>query len=289
MNRAGEDMDALTEKRPKILIADDDPAVVKALSYRCEKMGFAIDTANNGIQMLLKARRTAPDLMIVDVNMPKLDGLTASFHLLDQGGHSLDILVVTGSSDEMTIERCEAMGLFYARKGPEFWIDLKAALTEIFPQMSEAIAAQSDTLAGLPELVPNRPRVLIVDDDEQVGAFLASRLNKLGVEVLYAPSAAQALRLAAKRHPSVVVTDYHMPQGGAEFLITRLRASPETAAIPVLILSERDFDKVSAQALTREVMGHAGAVKIFKKSFDVSELFQTIQDFCAFDSSPAAH
>ncbi|PZA13477.1 response regulator [Rhodopseudomonas palustris] len=278
-------MDASSEKRPRILIADDDPAVVKVLSSRCEKMGFAVDTACNGMQMLLKARRTAPDLMIVDVNMPKLDGLTASFHLLDQGGPALDILIVTGSSDETTIERCESMGLFYARKGPEFWADLKAALIEIFPHRAVAITAHSDAVADHPELVPNRPRVLIVDDDEQVGTFLASRLNKLGVETVYAPDAARALRLAVRRSPSVVVTDYYMPQGGAEFLITRLRSIPETANIPVLVLSERDFDKASAEALTREVLGHAGAVGIFKKSFDVSELFQMIQNFCAFEPS----
>lgn len=282
-------MDVSIEKRPKILIADDDPAVVKVLSHRCERMGFAVDTATNGMQMLLKARRTLPDLMIVDVNMPKLDGLSATFHLLDQGNPSIDILVVTGSSDETTIERCEAMGLFYARKGPEFWSDLKTALTEIFPQMAEAIAVHSDATTHSFETVPSRPRVLIVDDDEQVGVFLASRLNKLGVETLYAPDAAQAVRLAVRRQPSVVVTDYHMPQGGAEFLITRLRALPETATTPVLVLSERDFDKASVEALTREVLGHPGAVKIFKKSFDVGELFQAIQDFCAFESSASHH
>jgi len=278
-------MNAAVESHPRVLIADDDPAAVRALSQRCEKMGFVVDTATNGMQMLLKARRTSPDLMIVDVNMPKLDGLTATFHLLDQGaqGQALDIIIVTGSSDELTIERCEAMGLFYARKGPDFWRDLRAALTEIFPQMQDAIAARGDAPGGSAESVPSRPRVLIVDDDEQVGIFLASRLNKLGVETLYASNAVQALRLAARRQPSVIVSDYHMPDGGAEFLIARLRASPETANVPVLVLSELELDKPSAQALTREVMGHTGALKLLRKSFDVSDLFETIQDFCAFE------
>jgi CheY-like chemotaxis protein len=275
----------IPRKQPKILIVDDDPAIVKALSTRCEKMGFAIDTASNGMQMVLKARRTGPDLIIVDVNIPQLDGLTASFRLLQPGGCPMDVIVVTGNSSEETIECCEAMGMFYARKGEDFWSNIRIALTEIFPHMADAIAAQSGSRVS--DAVPKWPRILIVDDDEEVGIFLGSRLNKLGIETLCASNAAQAMRLATKRQPSVIITDCYMPEGDADFLMTRLRAVPETAHTPVIVLSGKDIDKHTANALTGEVLGHPGAVKIFKKSFDVSDLFQTIEEFCAFRPSAA--
>ena len=63
-----------SHKAPKVLIADDDPAIVKLLADRCAKMGFAVETAANGMQLLIKARRNHPDIMIIDVNMPELDG-----------------------------------------------------------------------------------------------------------------------------------------------------------------------------------------------------------------------
>lgn len=265
----------------KILIADDDPAILAALSTRCRKMGFEVDTAANGLQMLLKARRTSPDLIIVDVNMPQLDGLTASFHLLEPGGPPVDVIVVTGLSNAETLERCESMGMFYACKRTEFWRDISRALTQIFPHMAEAIAAETGPLAATASEVPTRPRVLVVDDDEQVGEFLASRLRKLGIEVLYAPNAARALRLAAGQYPSVVVTDYHMPEGDAGFLITRLRSYPATAQIPVIVLSGRDIDEPTEKLLRRDVLGYPGAIGIFRKSFDVSGLFETIQHYCS--------
>jgi CheY-like chemotaxis protein len=269
--------------KPKILIADDDPAVIKALSSRCEKMGFAIDTAANGVQMLLKVRRAMPALMIVDVNMPQLDGLTASSRLVEPGGPPIDIIVMTGSTSEETIERCDAMGMFYARKGPEFWEDIRFALTEIFPSMSEEIDGQSGAHAGVGNTVPNRPRVLIVDDEEKVGEFLTSRLNKLGIEALCATNADQAVRIAVRRQPSVIVADYEMPDGDANFLIIRLRSLPETAFVPVIVVSERDVDDRMAMSLKREVLGRSGASKVFRKSFDGSELFEALQEFCAFD------
>jgi CheY-like chemotaxis protein len=264
----------------RILIADDDPAILAALSARCRKMGFQVDTAANGLQMLLKARRTSPDLIIVDVNMPELDGLTASFHLLEPGGPPVDVIVVTGISNLETLERCEAMGMFYACKRTAFWHDIGRALIQIFPQMAEAIAAETGPQTKTSVEVPTRPRVLVVDDDEQIGEFLTSRLRKLGIEVLYAPNAARAVRLAAGQYPSVVVTDYHMPEGDAGFLITRLRSNPATAQTPVIVLSGRDIDEPTEKLLKRDVLGYPGAIGIFKKSFDVSGLFETIQHYC---------
>ncbi|MFT3938590.1 response regulator [Rhodopseudomonas sp.] len=271
---------------PVILIADDDPAVLAALSARCRKIGFQVDTATNGLQMLLKARRKSPDLIIVDINMPKLDGLTASFHLLEPGGLPVDVIVVTGITCEDTLERCEAMGMFYACKCEQFWHHISSALTEIFPQMAEAIAEHTGPLVAGPDVLPIRPRVLVVDDDEQVGQFLASRLKKLGIEVLYAPNAARALRMAAGQYPSVVVTDYHMPEGDADFLIMRLRSSRTTAQIPVIVLSGWEIDEATAKLLKRDMLGYSGAVAIFKKSFDVQALFDTIQQYCTGEPRP---
>jgi CheY-like chemotaxis protein len=275
--------DVVAPKQHRILIADDDPAIVRALSTHCAKMGFAIDTANNGMQMLLKARRTSPDLMIVDVNMPKLDGLTASLHLLEPGGHPMDVIVVTGSSNEETIQRCDAMGMFYARKGSTFWDDIDSALSEVFPEMAKSIAAHSGSPTPKTAAVPSRPRVLIVDDDEETTLFLGSRLKKLGIETLSATDVASALRLAQNHHPSVVITDYSMPGGDAEFLIKRLRSVPQTVNVPIIVLSEKEIDRATERALKSEVLGYAGAVNIFRKSFDVSELFQAIREYCAFE------
>jgi CheY-like chemotaxis protein len=79
---------------PEMLIADDDPAIARLLADRCMKMGFKVETATNGLQLLIKARRSQPDIIIVDVNMPELDGLSACTRLLDPGSKSLEVVMV---------------------------------------------------------------------------------------------------------------------------------------------------------------------------------------------------
>src|ERR1700722_902308 len=121
--------------QPKLLIADDDPAIVSLLADRCAKMGFSVETATNGLQLLIKAHRNHPDMIIVDVNMPELDGLSACARLLNPGSQPVDGIVITGEADLETVARCESLGLYYGRKGPEFWKSIETALTEIFPKM----------------------------------------------------------------------------------------------------------------------------------------------------------
>lgn len=73
----------LPSTAPKMLIADDDPTVVRALADRCTRMGFDVETATNGMQAMLKASRSKPDILLVDVSMPEVDGFSVCAHLLD--------------------------------------------------------------------------------------------------------------------------------------------------------------------------------------------------------------
>src|SRR3984957_7744459 len=160
---------------PRVLIADDDPSIVRLLADHCARMGFDVDTASNGIQALLKASRTEPDTLVIDVNMPEVDGLSVCARLLDPDRTPVNVIVMTGSRDPDTLERCEGFGAYYARKGPNFWDDLEAALAQIHPRIAGRIR-QSGALAVAPA-VRRRPRVLLVDDDNDINRFLSSRLE----------------------------------------------------------------------------------------------------------------
>jgi len=266
---------------PRMLIADDDPSVVRLLADHCARMGFDVDTASNGIQALLKATRIKPDILVIDVNMPEVDGLSVCAHLLGPDRAPVNVIVITGSKDPDTLERCEGFGAYYARKGPNFWNDLEAALTEIHPRMAGR-THETGTHAPAPE-VPRRPRVLLVDDDNDISLFLTSRLEKCGLDVRYAYDAQQGFRMACKDEPAVIVTDYFMPNGDAQYLLTKLRTTVKTANIPVIVLSGRQLSDVTMQSLKREICGHPGAAQILRKSADTHALFEALRKFCGFE------
>lgn len=59
----------------KILLVDDDNDILEILSYNLSKEGFVIEKANNGLTALEKAKLFLPDLIILDVMMPNMDGM----------------------------------------------------------------------------------------------------------------------------------------------------------------------------------------------------------------------
>jgi CheY-like chemotaxis protein len=276
------DMDDNEQRRRqrKILIADDDPAILRLLTDRCQKIGFQVETAMNGVQLLVKARHNHPDILICDVNMPALDGLSVCVSLLDPGRKPLEVIVMTGASEAETAERCDSLGTFFARKGPDFWKSIKEALIEIYPDL----AGRMEELPAPPPIavVPQRSRVLVVDDDPDFKKFLASRLAKYGIDTLYAPDATHGFRLASKENPSVIISDNYMPDGDAQFLLHRLRAAPATTGIPVIVISARTLSDIDEHNLRRDISGWPGACHVMRKSYETDELFEALRKFCSF-------
>jgi CheY-like chemotaxis protein len=273
-----------SEEIPRMLIADDDPSIVRLLADHCARMGFDVDTACNGIQAALKAGRVKPDILVIDVNMPEVDGLSVCAHLLGPSRKPVNVIVITGSRDPDTLERCEGFGAYYARKGPNFWNDFEAALAEIHPRMAGRIR-QCGTEAPAPA-VRRRPRVLLIDDDNDINRFLTNRLERCGLDVKYASNVQQGFRMACRDEPAVIVTDYFMPNGNAQYLLTRLRTTAATVNIPVIVLSGQQLNDVTVQSLRREICGHPGATEILRKSQDTYALFETLKKFCGFEREP---
>ena len=85
----------------KILLVDDEKDILEFLSYNLKKEGFRIDTANNGISALKKLEKSKPDLIILDVMMPEMDGIEVCEKIREQDNFDdVLILFLTARSEE---------------------------------------------------------------------------------------------------------------------------------------------------------------------------------------------
>jgi CheY-like chemotaxis protein len=267
---------------PKILIADDDPCVLRAVADRCARMGFDIETATNGLQVLIKASQHKPDVLVIDVHMPEVDGLSVLSYLSDTAKKSPHVLVVTGHPGQEIVERCKGLDASCIHKGHNFWNEFDAALAGIYPQREVAIRQSGKRSAKIQ--VRKRPRILLVDDDVSVKKLFFSKFENLGAELLYAVDGVRGFWLARREEPTVIVSDYCMPNGDAECLLIRLRSVPETSSIPVIVQTGRRLSDLITQRLRRPICGLPGAMRILRKSSDTGELFEALQRLCGFAS-----
>lgn len=80
----------------KILVVDDEKDVVELLKFLLEKDGYAVVTAYNGREALVAAKESIPDLILLDVMMPEMDGYTVQTQLLDDPAtRNIPIIILT--------------------------------------------------------------------------------------------------------------------------------------------------------------------------------------------------
>ena len=111
-----------------------------------------------------------------------------------------------------------------------------------------------------------RPVVLAADDDQHILELVRLALEEEGCEVLTAPDGTEALRIARERLPSICVLDGMMPALDGFEVARRLSEDPETAEIPVLLLTARDREEVSARGFS------VGAADYLQKPFSPGAL-----------------
>jgi two-component system alkaline phosphatase synthesis response regulator PhoP len=88
--------------RPKILVVDDEPDVVELISFNLCTRGYETITARNGLEALIKARRFQPDLVVLDVMMDGMDGLSVCEILHTQPStKSIPVIIVTAAAGEI--------------------------------------------------------------------------------------------------------------------------------------------------------------------------------------------
>lgn len=88
--------------RKKILIVDDDPEIVELLSFNLKRTGFATGTAGDGVEALKKARSLAPDLIVLDLMLPELDGFAVCEILRrDKATAGIPIIMLTALTSEL--------------------------------------------------------------------------------------------------------------------------------------------------------------------------------------------
>jgi CheY-like chemotaxis protein len=114
--------------------------------------------------------------------------------------------------------------------------------------------------------------VLVVDDEIHIVHVVAIKLRNNGYEVISADNGAEALELALKDKPDIIVTDYQMPVMSGLELVGKLREHEETKDTPVIMLTARSF------AISQEQQDELKISGCLSKPFSPKELLGNIED-----------
>jgi two-component system alkaline phosphatase synthesis response regulator PhoP len=84
----------------KILIVDDDPDIIEILTYNLSNEGYSVKSSVNGVEALKKAKKFIPDIILLDVMMPEMDGIEACSQLREIESLSKSMIIFLSARGE---------------------------------------------------------------------------------------------------------------------------------------------------------------------------------------------
>ncbi len=98
--------------KPRILIIDDDDIILEMASVVLGKAGMVCLTAKDGGEGLKAARRERPDLIVIDLNMPIING-TQAITLLNKSDMTahIPVIMLTGNTEAESVQQCLSLGV----------------------------------------------------------------------------------------------------------------------------------------------------------------------------------
>jgi CheY-like chemotaxis protein len=217
-----------------ILVVDDDPDVHDLLAATLSREGYNVVFAHDGVEALEKMRQSPPDLVTLDVMMPKMDGWSLlGIMKSDAALHHIPVIMLTIVDDR---------NLGYSLGASEFMtkpID-RARLLAVIEQFSES---EGDHV------------VLVVDDDPDIRSVVRRTVEGAGLKAAEAPHGRAALNwLRENPPPALVLLDLMMAEvDGFEFL-QQMRQEPKWTDVPVIVLTAKTLTEEERVFLAERTM-----------------------------------
>ncbi|MDX1617834.1 MAG: response regulator transcription factor [Balneolaceae bacterium] len=170
-----------------ILVVDDEQDLLDLIEYNLKKEGFDVLKAEDGEEGIKVARRTSPDLVLLDIMMPKMDGLeVVDFMRNDDDLKRIPIIFLTARGDEKT----EVEGL---NKGGDDYITKPISTTKLISRIKAVLRRFEETeepanRLEVHDIVIDRDRYIVTRGEEEFQLprkefellyFLASRKGKV--------------------------------------------------------------------------------------------------------------
>ncbi len=153
----------------KILLVDDEPDILEIISYNLSAQGYNVFTANNGLQAIKKAKKEQPQLIILDVMMPEMDGIEACEQIrkIPELQHTLITFLTARGEDYSQVAGVEAGADDYITKPIKPKV-LVSKIKSLLRRLNTTSNTPSKDLIELDQLTIDREAYKIVFEGEDI-------------------------------------------------------------------------------------------------------------------------
>lgn len=243
----------------KILIIEDDEVLSDVLHRKLTKENYDVFVAKDGEEGISKVKEVSPDLILLDIVMPKKDGFEVLKDLKKEKS-VVPVIIISNSGQSVEISKAITLGakdyLVKAEFDPEEVVFKVKKVLRMAGKISgdnteetekEKEMEPLDTKEESISRDPNAKTVLIVEDDQFLRNLCVRKLQKEKFNVIYAVDGEEGLRKIQEERPDLVLLDILLPGLNGFDIVAAVKNNPDIASIPIILLSnlgdKSDVDK----------------------------------------------
>ncbi|MDO9464627.1 MAG: response regulator [bacterium] len=244
-------------KKKQILVIENTPDVARYLKEKLESWGFEVTIASSGRAALNKISETLPALILLEENMPGMDGIH-TLRLIRDLDEDIPVIMLSDYIPQELVDEKENLKIAgFSPKGYEF---NKSAI-----MIREALLKKEKT--------SEKKKILVVEDEPDVRKALKIRLEDNNWDVLLAADGDEALKEIRKSRIDLIILDIMLPKMNGYKICRLIKFDAKYKHIPVIMLTVRaeKEDKISGM--------EAGAEEYITKPYSSELLIGKIRKY----------
>lgn len=223
----------------KILLIEDEEALVEVLAVKLKKENYQVEVAYDGESGYEKIKKWKPDLILLDIVLPKMDGYEV-LEKLNEDKNKTPVIIISNSGQFVELEKTQKLGAV------DFLVKTQFDPSEVVTKVRNYL--ENKSIAKNKEIKPKEDeaggkkigvKVLIVEDDSFLREICVKKLMKEGFTVFEAVDGEQSLKEIEQIKPDVVLLDIMLPAIDGFEVLSKIRSSKDQKIkkVPVIMLS----------------------------------------------------
>ena len=251
LKKAIMEFDRKRKRFKKIMVADPSTIFTKVMEQILTQYGYSVIKAKSGEEAFQLAKQTSPDVLMMAWLLPDMDGFELCVRTTshpDTAG--INMIMISSEDSQQNIERAFELGISHFLRKPVN----ERELINIIYQLEQEISQKREE------------KILVVDDSRGSRRIIFKELSRAGFQVHMAENGMEAIKKSKELKPDIITMDLEMPEMNGFEACQKIKEEPDTASIPVIIISGRNIEQIREQGF------EVGAVEFFTKPFKFGQL-----------------
>jgi CheY-like chemotaxis protein len=224
------------ERDALVLVCDDDPSIRRVLSSLLERRGYRVLEAASGAKAIEQAAAKRPAAILLDLLMPEMDGWE-TMAALKARPETRDIPVVVCSVVPVPDAKDDLSGVAE-------WVNKPLDTDALFRALSQALDRFAPEKQDKHDL-----RILIVEDDEDLGQVMTATFRRRGFATWWAQSGREAITLGERVQPDLFILDLVLPDVDGFAVVDWLHGHDRLRSTPLVVYTAKDLDRRDMERL----------------------------------------